>query len=71
MIRSSTPKIISDRIYTELAATLNEPKIKEQLAAQGGIAQSMESSVFGNFIQKERNRYAEIMRTANVTADNL
>lgn len=71
MIRSSTPKIISDRIHSELVATLNEPKIKEQLAAQGGIAQAMESAAFGNFIQKERNRYAEIMRIANVTADNL
>jgi tripartite-type tricarboxylate transporter receptor subunit TctC len=71
MIRSGTPKLISDRIYSELAATLNEPKIKEQLASQGGIAQSMEPAVFGSFIQKERNRYAEIMRTANITADNL
>ena len=71
MIRSGTPKDISDRIYTELVATLKEPKIREQLAAQGGIAQPMESAAFGQFIQKERNRYAEIMRTANMSADSL
>ena len=71
MIRSGTPKEISDRIYTELVATLKEPKIREQLAAQGGIAQPMESAAFGQFIQKERNRYAEIMRTANMSADSL
>jgi tripartite-type tricarboxylate transporter receptor subunit TctC len=71
MIRSGTPKDISDRIYTELVATLKEPKIREQLAAQGGIAQPMESAAFGQFIQKERNRYADIMRTANMSADSL
>jgi len=70
MIRSGTPKNISDRIYSELVATLNETKIKEQLAAQGGVAQAMESTVFGNFIFSERNRYAEIIRKANVTPDN-
>lgn len=70
MIRSGTPKNISDRIYSELVATLSETKIKEQLAAQGGVAQAMESFVFGNFILSERNRYAEIIRKANVTPDN-
>jgi len=70
MIRSGTPKNISDRIYSELVATLNETKIKEQLAAQGGVAQAMESIAFGNFIFSERNRYAEIIRKANVTPDN-
>ncbi|WP_108648332.1 Bug family tripartite tricarboxylate transporter substrate binding protein [Polynucleobacter rarus] len=70
MIRSGTPKNISDRIYSELVATLSETKIKEQLAAQGGVAQAMESIVFGNFILSERNRYAEIIRKANVTPDN-
>jgi tripartite-type tricarboxylate transporter receptor subunit TctC len=70
MIRSGTPKSISDRIYSELVATLNETKIKEQLAAQGGVAQAMESIAFGNFIFSERNRYAEIIRKANVTPDN-
>ncbi len=71
MIRSGTPKLISDRIYSELALILNDPKVKDQLASQGGIAQSMESTAFGNFIQKERSRYADIMRSANITADNL
>lgn len=71
MIRSGTPKDISDRIHAELVATLNEPTIKSQLAAQGGIAQAMESAAFGAFIQKERNRYAEIIKTAKITPDNL
>ena len=71
MIRSGTPKDISDRIHAELVATLNEPSIKSQLAAQGGIAQAMESAAFGSFIQKERNRYAEIIKTAKITPDNL
>jgi tripartite-type tricarboxylate transporter receptor subunit TctC len=70
MVRSGTPKSISDRIYLELVATLNETKIKEQLAVQGGLAQSMDSNTFGNFILAERNRYAEIIRKANVTLDN-
>lgn len=70
MVRSGTPKSISDRIYSELVATLNETKIKEQLAVQGGLAQSMDSNTFGNFILAERNRYAEIIRKANVTLDN-
>jgi tripartite-type tricarboxylate transporter receptor subunit TctC len=70
MVRSGTPKNISDRIYSELVATLNETKIKEQLAVQGGLAQSMDSNTFGNFILAERNRYAEIIRKANVNLDN-
>jgi tripartite-type tricarboxylate transporter receptor subunit TctC len=70
MVRSGTPKSISDRIYLELVATLNETKIKEQLAVQGGLAQSMDSNTFGNFILAERNRYAEIIRKANVNLDN-
>jgi len=70
MIRSGTPKNISDRIYSELVATLSETKIKEQLAAQGGVAQAMESFSICNFILSERNRYAEIIRKANVTPDN-
>jgi tripartite-type tricarboxylate transporter receptor subunit TctC len=71
MIRSGTPKPIADRIHAALIATLNEPTIKSQLAAQGGIAQAMESAAFGNFIQKERNRYAEIIKAANITSDSL
>jgi len=71
MIRSGTPKPIADRIHAALVATLNEPMIKSQLAAQGGIAQAMESAAFGSFIQKERNRYAEIIKAANITSDSL
>ncbi len=71
MIRSGTPKPIADRIHAALVATLNEPTIKSQLAAQGGIAQAMESAAFGSFIQKERSRYAEIIKTANITSDSL
>ena len=71
MIRSGTPKPIADRIHAALIATLNEPTIKSQLAAQGGIAQAMESAAFGSFIQKERNRYAEIIKAANITSDSL
>jgi tripartite-type tricarboxylate transporter receptor subunit TctC len=71
MIRSGTPKPIADQIHAALIATLNEPTIKSQLAAQGGIAQAMESAAFGSFIQKERNRYAEIIKAANITSDSL
>lgn len=71
MIRSGTPKPIADKIHAALVASLNEPAIKNQLAAQGGIAQAMESAAFGSFIQKERNRYAEIIKTANITSDSL
>jgi tripartite-type tricarboxylate transporter receptor subunit TctC len=69
MIRSGTPKPIADRIHAELVATLNEAKIKTQILAQGGVVQPMEQATFGEFISKERKRYAEIIRTAQFTIE--
>lgn len=71
MIRSGTPKGISDQIQAALAATLSDPGVKSQLEAQGAIVQVMNSNTFGDFIKKERNRYAEIIKSANITLDSL
>jgi tripartite-type tricarboxylate transporter receptor subunit TctC len=70
MLPSKTPQKIVDRIHKELVATLQEPAIQKQLLAQGGVAMPLQEKEFAEFIVKERQKYAQLIRSANITPEN-
>lgn len=64
---AAVPKPIIQRLNAEVVKILNDPKVKEQLLAQGAepVADSPED--FAVFVKKEHDRWAKIIQDANIT----
>ena len=61
-----TPPAIVERLSRELDAVLHTDEMKEKLAEQGAIAGSGSASVFTTFVEREQERYARIVKAANI-----
>ena len=46
-----------------------DPKIKARLAELGATAQALSPADFGKFIADEIDKWAKVIKTANITAD--
>jgi tripartite-type tricarboxylate transporter receptor subunit TctC len=66
---AKTPKPIVDRLQRELNAVVNEPDIKERLATLGIAASGNSPAEFGQQVQADLKKYAEIVKTANIKVD--
>ncbi|MEJ8813742.1 tripartite tricarboxylate transporter substrate binding protein [Variovorax ureilyticus] len=64
-----TPQSIVDRLQREIHAVVHTPEVKERLAALGITASGNTSAEFGQQIQSDLKRYAEIVKTANIKVD--
>ncbi|CAM4273908.1 tripartite tricarboxylate transporter substrate binding protein [Comamonas aquatilis] len=66
-----TPAPIIGKLNQELNAVLASPEVKAKLAEQGAVAASGKDSAadFGQFVRKEQARYAEIVKSAHITAE--
>ena len=62
----ATPAEIVDKLNKEINAGLADPKVKAQLADLGGTAGS--PADFGKFIADETEKWAKVMRAANIKA---
>jgi len=65
----ATPIEIVDRLNKEINAGLADPKIKTRLADLGGTVLSLSSSDFGKLIADETEKWAKVIRAANIKAD--
>ena len=65
-----TPQAIVDRVHAELVATLKEPRVMEMIAAQGAVAAPMSAAEFAVFIDRERERYRDLVKRANVPMED-
>jgi tripartite-type tricarboxylate transporter receptor subunit TctC len=65
----STPVDIVDRLNREINAGLADPKLKTRLAELGGVPMPMMPADFGKFIADETEKWAKVIRTANIKAE--
>jgi tripartite-type tricarboxylate transporter receptor subunit TctC len=63
----STPPEIVERLNREINAALADPKIKARLADLGSIPTPMSSADFKQLIAAETEKWAKVIRTANIT----
>jgi tripartite-type tricarboxylate transporter receptor subunit TctC len=65
----STPTAIIDRLNTEIRTGLAEPKIEARLADLGAVPMPMTPGDFGKFIADETDKWAKVIRSANIKPD--
>jgi tripartite-type tricarboxylate transporter receptor subunit TctC len=69
----AAPKNTSTEIIEKLNSTINaalaDPKIKEQLALLGGSGLGGTPAEFGTFVARETEKWAKVIRAANIKAD--
>jgi tripartite-type tricarboxylate transporter receptor subunit TctC len=65
----NTPAEIIDRLNKEINAGLADPKIKARLADLGGTALAGSPADFGKHIAEETEKWAKVIRTANIKAE--
>ncbi|HVU40082.1 MAG TPA: tripartite tricarboxylate transporter substrate binding protein [Xanthobacteraceae bacterium] len=64
-----TPAEILDKLNREVNAGLADAKIKVQLADLGGAPMPMTRAEFGTFIATETEKWAKVIKFANIKAD--
>jgi tripartite-type tricarboxylate transporter receptor subunit TctC len=64
-----TPAEILDKLNREVNAGLADAKIKAQLADLGGAPMPMTRGEFGTFIATETEKWAKVIKFANIKAD--
>ncbi len=69
LVPAGTPKSIVTRLNRELVAALNQPDLKERLAAQGGDAVSSTPEQFAAFITDELKKWTGVIRSANIQVE--
>jgi len=62
----STPAEIVEKLNREINAGLTDPKIKERLADLGGTLLSVSPADFGKLIADETEKWAKVVRAANI-----
>jgi tripartite-type tricarboxylate transporter receptor subunit TctC len=62
----NTPSEIIDRLNTEIAAGLADPKIKARLADLGNVGFVLSPAAFGKLIADETEKWAKVVRAANL-----
>jgi tripartite-type tricarboxylate transporter receptor subunit TctC len=65
----NTPAEIVERLNAEISAGLADPKIKAQFANLGAVPMPMTSAEFGKHIADETEKWAKVVRAANIKAE--
>ena len=66
MAPTGTPKEIITRLNAEAIRALAAPDIKDKLMTQGLIPAPMTPEQLGQFIREDYERWAKVVRAANV-----
>jgi tripartite-type tricarboxylate transporter receptor subunit TctC len=65
---ANTPAEIIDRLSREINAGLADPKLKARLAEFGTVLPASSPSDFGKFLVEETDKWAKVIRDANIKA---
>ncbi len=60
------PAAIVEQLNRELAEVLKSDEVRGKLAQQGALAGSGSAAAFAGFVERERTRYAGVVRAANI-----
>ena len=66
---ASMPQAHIERLASEIQALLRDPAVRQRVAEQGAEPVGSTPEEFQAFIQREINRWADVVRRANVTVD--
>ena len=66
---AGTPKDIVDKVARDVREIVNSPEVRDQFIAQGATPVGGTPAEFGALIIRERERYAQIIRERNITAE--
>jgi len=66
--KDTSPAIIS-KLNSEINAALADPKVKARFADLGGVVLPGSPADFGRLIQDETEKWAKVIKAANVTPD--
>jgi tripartite-type tricarboxylate transporter receptor subunit TctC len=69
MVPASTPDLIVDKLDTEIVKTMLLPEVEERARTQGFRVDARPAGKFAAFLQEEVQRWAQIIHTANITAE--
>jgi tripartite-type tricarboxylate transporter receptor subunit TctC len=61
-----TPPAIVERLSRELDAVLRSDEVRDKLAEQGAVPGSGAPGAFASFVAHEEERYARIVKAANI-----
>jgi tripartite-type tricarboxylate transporter receptor subunit TctC len=63
---TSLPAGAVDRLHAEVATALSEPGLAQRFSQMGVYLQTSTASVWGDWIQREIPKWAEVVRRANI-----
>jgi tripartite-type tricarboxylate transporter receptor subunit TctC len=66
---ANTPKAIVTRLHDEVQKALQSKEVRDRLANAGGEVLPGSSEQFAGLIRNERQRYAKLVREANIKPD--
>ncbi|QHE88593.1 Bug family tripartite tricarboxylate transporter substrate binding protein [Hydrogenophaga sp. BPS33] len=66
---AGTPESVINILNKEVVAVLDTPAVKAKLAAQGFTPKPMSPAVFRKFIQDETKKFADVIKTNQITID--
>lgn len=61
-----TPKAVVDAINQAVNAVLAQPEIRTKLQEQGAVPGKGSAAEFGQFVAREQQRYAQVVKAANI-----
>lgn len=66
---AKTPKAVLDRLNTELNAALNDPEVREKLAAMGITATPGPAEAFAEEMKRDLARYGPVVKAAGIKTE--
>lgn len=66
---AGTPEAVVERIANEVRKVLTDPKVREQLSAQGAEPQPMPPREFAAFVREEIEKWAQVVRISGAKAE--
>jgi tripartite-type tricarboxylate transporter receptor subunit TctC len=69
LVPAGTPTAVLARLSTELTRIIRSPDVRSRLTAQGAEVYTMTPPEFTQFYDRERNKWAAVVKQAGVTLD--
>jgi len=66
---AAVPEEILDQLNRSVVEILNDPKVRERMLAQGAMPQPMSRAEFTQFVKHEHDRWAEVVKKANIVLE--
>ncbi|NBR29935.1 MAG: tripartite tricarboxylate transporter substrate binding protein, partial [Betaproteobacteria bacterium] len=69
LVPAGTPAVIVAKLNKDIVATLKDPQVRSQIAAQGADPVGNSAAEFNSFISRELVKWAKLIKEANIKAE--